>query len=139
MPQGSVLSSVLFMLHTYPLGHICKKHNILYHLYADDQQIYLSYHPRPIGMQLGQPGTLGPQESCLSRIESCISEIRQWMTHNKLKLNDDKTKFIIFGTRQLLRKVIDIWVCIGNTEVVPVESVRNLRFFMDKLLKMLIM
>ena len=57
------------------------------------------------------------------------------MTHNKFKLNDDKTEFIIFGTRKQLKKVIDIQVCIGNTEVVSVESVRNLKFFMDKLLK----
>ena len=52
-----------------------------------------------------------------------------------LKFNDDdKTEFIIFGTRQQLKKLTDIRVCIGNTEVVQVELVRNLGFFMDKLL-----
>ena len=86
-------------------------------------------------MQLGQQSTVGPQAFCLSRIESCVSDIRMWMTHNKLKLNDDKTEFIIFSTRQQLKKVTDVQVCIGNTEIVPIESVRNLRFFMDKLLK----
>ena len=99
VPKGSVLSPILFALYTCQLCCIYKKHNVLYHLYVDDQQIYLTFHPGSIGMQLGQPGTVGSHESCLSRIESCILEIRKWMTHNMLKFNDDKTKFIIFGTR----------------------------------------
>ena len=86
-------------------------------------------------MQSGQPGTVGPQEFCLSRIESCILEIRKWITHNMLKLKNDKTEFIIFSTRQQLKKVTNIQVCKGNTKVVLVEAVRNLGFFMDKLLK----
>ena len=88
--KGSALSPILFTLYTCPLGHICKKHNVLYHLYADNKQIYLSFCPGPTGMQSGQQGTVGPQESCQSRIESCMSEIRKWMTPNMLKLNDGK-------------------------------------------------
>ena len=80
VPQGSVPGPILFLLYTCPLGHICRKHNILYHLYANDQQIYLNFHPGPIGMQLGQQSTVSPQASSLARIESCISEIRKWMT-----------------------------------------------------------
>ena len=121
MPQGSVLGPILFTLYTCPLDHICKKQNTLYHFYVDEQQIYLSFCPGPIGKQLGQQSTVGPQASCLSRLESCMSEIRKWMTHNKLKLNDDKTEFIIFSTRQQLKKVTDVWVCIGNMEAVLVE------------------
>ena len=132
--QGSVLNPIHFMLYTCPLGYICKKQNVLYLLYTDDQQIYLTFHPGSTRMQSGQPGTVDPQESCLSRIENWTSEIRKWITHNMLKL-DDKTEFIIFGTRQQLKKVTNIQLCIENTEVVPVETVRNLGFFRDKLLK----
>ena len=57
------------------------------------------------------------------------------MANNKLKLNDEKTEFIIFGTGQQLAKISDINITIGSTKIHPVEEVRNLRYFMDKLLK----
>ena len=119
VPQGSVLSPILFTLYTCPLGHICRKLNILYHLYTDDQQIYLSFHLGPTGMQLGQQNTVGPQASCLSRIDSCISDIRKWMTLYKLKLKDDKTEFNYIKHETTNKE--GYWcpgVHIGNTEVV---------------------
>ena len=57
------------------------------------------------------------------------------MAINKLKLNDDMTKFIIFGTCQQLKKIDHITIRIGNENIVPTEHVRNLGFFMDKLCK----
>ena len=59
------------------------------------------------------------------------------MTLNLLKLNDDKTEFILFGTRQQLSKLdtIPVSIAVGNTMVHPVEIVRNLGYIMDKLLK----
>ena len=59
------------------------------------------------------------------------------MTLNLLKLNDDKTEFILFGSRQQLSKLdtIPVLITVGNTMVHLVEMVRNLGYIMDKLLK----
>ena len=61
--------------------------------------------------------------------------MRQWISSNMLNLNDDKTEFIIFGTRQQLAMTNTIHMCIGDTSVVLVDCVQNLGLFMDKFLK----
>ena len=97
----------------------------MYHLYADDSQLYLSFKLH----------TAGAQSVHLKTIENCIEDIRRWMTLNMLKLNDDKTEFIILGTRQQLTKLSDVSIRIGSTTVLPVDYVCNLGFFLDRFLK----
>jgi hypothetical protein len=53
------------------------------------------------------------------------------MRVNKLKLNDKKTEFIMFGTKNNLGKMEDITVRIGEDEIRHVQSVRNLGFYMS--------
>ena len=66
-----------------PLGAILRKHDIGYHIYADDTQLYISFKSKkPLGS--------------LEKLNSCISDIRVWMIKHKLKINDAKTEFIIF-------------------------------------------
>ena len=67
VPQGSVLGPILFTLYTCPLGQIFKVHGLMYHLYADDIQLYLSF-------KLSTPGA---QSMCLKTIENCIEDIRR--------------------------------------------------------------
>ena len=104
VPQGSVLGPVLFTLYTNPLGDICKKHGVDYHCYVDDIQNYLSF----------KPNVKGNQEECIKTLELCIAEIRQWMQTNLLKLNDEKTEFMLMGTKQQLNKITDINIKIGH-------------------------
>ena len=75
------------------------------------------------------------QDDCIHRIEGCVDEIKEWMASNMLKLNEEKTEFIVFGTHQQLKKLQNITIRIGNTNIIPVDHVRNLGFIMDKFCK----
>ena len=76
--HGSVLTFILYLL---PLGVIVKQHNIGYHIYADDTQLYISIKCKD------------PLES-LTKLHMCNSGIR--VIYNKFKINDSKTELIIF-------------------------------------------
>ena len=63
------------------------------------------------------------KEECITKVEKSISKIHIWMSQKLLKLNRDKTEFIMFGTRQQLTKVGYINLQIGPDKVVPVEHI----------------
>ena len=46
-------------------------------------------------------------------------------------LNDDKTEFILIGTRQQLAKVDGISLCLGDSNVSPVKSAKNIGTWID--------
>ena len=125
VPQGSVLGPICFTWYTCPLGDICRSHRIYAHFYADDSHIYVTF----------KPSRSGDIDTVISRLEACIKDIKVWMTHNLLKFNEDKTEFIVFGTRQQLEKVNTIAIKIGTETITPTDMVHNLGYFMDKHLK----
>ena len=45
VPQGSVTGPLCFVYYTHVVGKILRHHNVDYHIYADDMQVYLIVDP----------------------------------------------------------------------------------------------
>ena len=55
---------------------------------------------------------------------------------DKLKLNDDKTEFMIIGSRQKLEKVSVAELSVGDISVAPASTARNFGVLFDRNLKL---
>ena len=87
-----MLGARLFTMYTYPLALIFNKQKVEYHSCADDMQVYLHCD-----------NNVAPLRHVVHQLENCIFDICDWMWHNALKLNEDKTEFVIFSTKNNLK------------------------------------
>ena len=74
--------------------------------------------------------------SVLERLEHCIEDLRHWMNRNRLKLNDNKTEFIVFGTPHKLTQINTTLIKVGEENIKAVKEVRNISAHFDSVLKM---
>ena len=124
VPQGSVLGPKIYCMYTKPISDIIAGHGLSHHCYADDTQLYIA---------IEHSANL---HSKLLRMEQCVADIRNWMRHNMLKLNDDKTELIVFASRYNQHLYSDASMMIGNTTVVCEPQVKNLGVIFDQVMSM---
>ena len=70
--------------------------------------------------------------SALNKLSRCIEDVKRWLSTNKLKLNPDKTKFIVFGSKSQHEKLNHSFpVNILGNLISPTDAVRNLGVWFD--------
>lgn len=94
-------------------------------MYADDTQIYSTF--------------IANDDEDLAatklNIEMCLIEVEQWMTINKLKLNNDKTKLLVFHSRH--RPFTQLTsIVMGNETIYPSSHAGNLGVIFDDTMTM---
>ena len=117
--QGSVFGPFLFTQYTVPIGAICRKHGVSYQLYADDTQIYITFHMSDDA----------DRKAALAKIEACVAEIRAWMVMHRLKLNDDRTALAYLVSFNNTKSISIEPITIGDISIPPTS------FWMLKLVK----
>ena len=128
MLQGSCLGPLLFTVYTSELFDIVGRHLPSVHSYADDSQLYLAFSPI----------VQGDDSSAVKAFCDCIMDLRKWMIRDRLLLNNDKTEFLLLGTKHQLGKVDINSITVGESVVNTKPVVRNLGSWFDSQLSMYI-
>ena len=72
MPQRSLLGLFGYPKYADLIARIAEKHQVKYHQYADDTQLYAVCDVENAA-------------ACKHQLEQCIEDVRSWSTRNKLK------------------------------------------------------
>ena len=80
-------------------------------------------------------GLLSSTDITMNNIENCLADIDDWMTANKLKLNKDKTKFLILSSKANCPSTLPV-LNFGSEVISPSPQARNIGVLFDSTLCM---
>ena len=125
VPQGSVLGPILFNIYVKSLANVFLNAGFNTLSYADDNSGYQVF------------SFSAASNIFLESIPNLLSDISKWMQDYYLKLNEDKTKVIVFGSRQFNSNLPSNSVSTLNGEVIDcVSKVKYLGVYLDDTLTM---
>ncbi len=99
------------------LGSVIQKHGFSYHCYADDTQLYLSFHPDDL--------------TIAARISTCLADISCWMKDHHLQLNLAKTELLVVSANPSFHH--NFTFQLGSSTITPSKTARNIGDVIDKL------
>ena len=109
VPQGSVLGPILFSIFINDIIKVCR--NSIPFLFADDGALYFEHVDR----------------NTYSKMKSELENIMDWLRVNKLCLNTDKTKFMIFDNETFIDKFY-ITTSNSDKQMIKEEKVRTKKY-----------
>ena len=108
-----------------PIGDIIRKHELKYHQYADDLQLFCHFQFDALSLS-----------TAVHRIEQCIDELKEWMTSNYLQMNDSKSEILPVIPRHKTAMTQGLRVRVSSDYVTAVRHVKNLGVYLDRHLDM---
>ena len=70
------------------------------------------------------------------RLQDCIIEIREWLTANYLKVNDQKTDFLLIMPVSAKKLINELSISVGDTLIQDIDQVKNDGVYFDNHMNM---
>ena len=109
------------LFYVQPIGDIIRKHELKYHQYADDLQLFCHFPLDALSLS-----------TAVLRIEQCIDELKDWMTANYLQVNDSKSDILPVIPRHTTDMTQGLRVRVGSDYVTAVRHVKNIGVYLDR-------
>ena len=119
VPQGSILGPLLFSIYVNDLPSVAK--NCSSESYVHDTKLLLYFR-------------INDSIIALTGLNEDLIRMRNWCFDNLLLLNPDKTKLMIYGSRQMLAKLPDFRLSLLDKELTLASSVKDLGVKFDPIL-----
>jgi len=116
VPQGSILGPLLFSIYVNDLPEAPR--NCSTECYVDDTKLFVSFHSQDT-------------QRIVEEMNEDLLGVRNWCFRNRLLLNPDKTKLIVFGSRQMTSKLHDFRLSLLGKDISPVQSAKDLGVILD--------
>ena len=119
VPQGSILGPVLFKIYINDLiSAITHSHTAAY---VDDSQLYFKF-------------PVSDSSSAMAAVNQDLSNITKWCATNALFINLDKTKLVVVGSAQLIKRLPPISLSLLGKTIPPVPFAKDLGVYIDQYL-----
>ena len=119
-----MLGPLLFSVYCAGLSEVFLKHDIRYHVYADDTQLYVDF-PR------------GDSASAVDRIRRCVIDVKAWLASRCLLLNEKNTEAILFAApNNRIPQPPPLCIDICGCSIIASTNIRDLGVQLDSTMSM---
>ena len=94
--------------------------------YGEDKTLYNTFNLKSIG----------DDDSKRHNVENCLLGIAEWTYENRLKLNNEKTEFIVFASERQRHKVTSMDIFIDGIKVGAAGDIKYVGMWLDNSLTM---
>ena len=125
VPQGSCTGPVLYLAYASTMQEIIPNQISLYG-YADDHALTTNFNAND----------RAAETTSMNEVEHCMRDIKGWMDANRLKMNNTKTEFILFGSNKQLRKCDTDSINVAGEPVQKTSMIKYLGVWLDETLSL---
>ena len=118
--QGSCTGPYLFILYYSTVKYTVPR-TITLPGYSDDHALKNTFNAK----------IRDDEQRCLLEMEECLKDVNNWMCKNRLQMNNGKTEFIYFGSRQMLSLCNIEEIDVQGTKINRSDIVRYLAALLD--------